>query len=153
MAITVIDTNVLVGLLDSKDKWHSTAVAIRDILNKAGAELVFFYFVVNEAMSVLVRRANEQKRLKEIGDLLDNLIRLIPPNDISWISEDTRRLYDQIVGLVKSSAGLLNFNDALIALTCREQKISFLISFDCDFDQINWIKRLDNADAISSALL
>ena len=40
MAITVIDTNVLVGLLDNRDKWHDTAVAIRDVLQKADAKIV-----------------------------------------------------------------------------------------------------------------
>ena len=44
MAITVIDTNVLVGLLDAKDKWHNTAVATGDALIKLRSEMVFFDF-------------------------------------------------------------------------------------------------------------
>jgi len=40
MAIVVIDANVLVGLLDERDKWHDTAVVIRDALDGAGAELI-----------------------------------------------------------------------------------------------------------------
>jgi len=40
MAIVVIGANVLVGLLDERDKWHDTAVAIRDALDGAGAELI-----------------------------------------------------------------------------------------------------------------
>ena len=41
MATVVIDTNVLVGLLDDQDKWHDVAVALRDELNKAQVELVY----------------------------------------------------------------------------------------------------------------
>ena len=41
MAIVAIDANVLVGLLDERDKWHGTAVAIRDALDGADAELVY----------------------------------------------------------------------------------------------------------------
>jgi predicted nucleic acid-binding protein len=41
MAILAIDANVLVGLLDERDKWHSTAMALRDALDKADAELVY----------------------------------------------------------------------------------------------------------------
>jgi predicted nucleic acid-binding protein len=36
----------------------------------------------------------------------------------------------------------LNFNDALIALACRERSISAIASFDADFDAIAWLKRL-----------
>ncbi|MCD6167051.1 hypothetical protein J7K19_10120 [bacterium] len=37
-------------------KWHDTAVAIRDALTKADAELVYFDCVLNEVISVLTRR-------------------------------------------------------------------------------------------------
>jgi len=43
MAIVAIDANVLVGLLDERDKWHGAAVAIRDALDGADAELVYHF--------------------------------------------------------------------------------------------------------------
>jgi predicted nucleic acid-binding protein len=52
MATAVIDVNVLVGLLDERDKWHGTAVAIRDALDEADAELIYFDCVLNEEISV-----------------------------------------------------------------------------------------------------
>ena len=35
-----------------------------------------------------------------------------------------------------------HFNDALIALSCRQRSIEYLASFDADFDQISWLKRI-----------
>ncbi len=40
------------------------------------------------------------------------------------------------------SIGALNFNDALIALACRERGIPSIASFDADFDQVPWLRRL-----------
>ena len=152
MATAVIDANVLVGLLDECDKWHGTAVAIRDALDEADAELVYFDCVLNEAISVLARRAGEQRRPEQFDALLDQLTRLIPASDVTWVSGEIQRLYDEVVGLVRSSAGELNFHDALIALICRKEGISVLVSFDRDFDQVGWLARVGNAAEVIEAL-
>lgn len=152
MAIVAMDANVLVGLLDERDKWHGTAVAIRDALDGAGADLVYFDCVLNEAISVLARRIHEQRRLEEFDALLDQLVRLIPVSDITWVSRDIQRLYEQVLGLVRSSGGGLNFHDALMALVCREQDIPVLVSFDGDFDQVDWLIRAGGAADAAAAL-
>ena len=59
------------------------------------------------------------------------------------------RLYPEIIGLMRSSGGELNFHDALIALACRERNIPAIASFDGDFDQINWLRRLANPDDLA----
>lgn len=38
---------------------------------------------------------------------------------------------------------------ALIALACREWEIPALVSFDADFDQLPWLKRLATPDDLS----
>lgn len=152
MAIVVIDANVLVGLLDERDKWHNTAVAIRDALDRSDAELIYFDCVVNEVISVLARRICEQRRPEQLDTLLDQLVKLIPVSDISWISGEIQRLYDQVVGFVRSSVGEFNFHDALMALICREKGISVLVSFDQDFDHVDWLTRTDNAAEVATTL-
>ena len=152
MATVVIDANVLVGLLDQRDKWHDTAVAIRDALTKADAELVYFDCVLNEVISVLTRRIRERKRPEQLDILLGGLTKLVPVGDITWVSGEARRLYGQVVGLVRSSGGKLNFHDALIALVCREQGISVLVSFDNDFDEVDWLIRVGNVEEVEKAL-
>lgn len=59
-----IDTNVLVSLVDIHDKWHSRAVALRDALKATEVDLLYFDPVVNETVSVLGRRTEEQKRTR-----------------------------------------------------------------------------------------
>jgi predicted nucleic acid-binding protein len=38
--------------------------------------------------------------------------------------------------------------DALIALACRDRNIPYLASFDADFDQIAWLKRVAYPDQL-----
>jgi predicted nucleic acid-binding protein len=51
-------------------------------------------------------------------------------------------LYPDVLSLIQTSSGELNFNDALIALVCRERDIPAIASFDADFDQVAWLKRI-----------
>jgi predicted nucleic acid-binding protein len=149
MATAVIDANVLVGLLDDQDHWHESAVALRDALDKSGAMLVYFDCVINESISVLARRTYEQKRTDQLDILLDQLDRLIPVWDVTWVSGETQRLYPEIVKLIRASSGKLNFHDALIAIICREQELTALISFDRDFDELTWLNRIGQASEIA----
>ncbi len=146
----VLDTSVLVGLLDSHDKWHSQAVAIRDALQEVDAVVLFVDPVVNEVVSVLARRMEEQQRTEQFAAALTRLESLISPDVIAWISAFTEQLYEQVLALVREHEGRLNFHDALIALACREMGIEHLASFDRDFDQVDWLVRVSNADAILS---
>jgi predicted nucleic acid-binding protein len=66
----------------------------------------------------------------------------VPRKIIVWISGEAEPLYDEIIELVVSSSGELNFHDASIALSCRELGIPFMASFDADFDNISWLTRL-----------
>jgi len=65
-----IDSNVLVALLDGHDKWHSKAKENYVALESKGAGFVYFDCVMNEAISVLARRSEEQKRSEEFLLLL-----------------------------------------------------------------------------------
>ena len=153
MAIAAIDANVLVGLLDSHDQWHPAAVTLRDALCEAGVEPVYFDCVLNETITVLARRVREQGQPEQLGVVLDQLARLILADDITWISRGIQRLYHQVVSLVRSSSGALDFHNSLMALVCREMGISAVISFDRDFDQVDWLIRAGSATELSAALL
>ena len=111
-----LDTSVLVGLVDSRDIWHPAAVTLRDALKGAQARMVYCDCVVSETINVLARRAKERKRTSEFAELLTQVGSQVPEDSIAWISLETRRLYGEIMGLVRDSGGTLNFNDALVAL-------------------------------------
>jgi predicted nucleic acid-binding protein len=144
----VIDANVLVALTDAHDKWHPVAVALRDALLAVNAPLVYFDCVVNEAIGVIGRRAEEQKRSDQFGPLLDELATLTPAAQITWISAAGQQLYEQILQLCRGHDGRLNFNDALIALVCQELGLDRIMSFDGDFDKIDWLSRVADLAAV-----
>jgi len=137
-----IDANVIVALVDARDKWHHDAVVLRDALLNAGAQLVYFDCVINEAIGVIGRRTEEQKRSDQFEHLLDELTTMIPERSITRISVAVQRLFQEVVGLCRSHQGRLNFHDALMALACQELGIRFILSFDEDFDEVVWLTRI-----------
>jgi predicted nucleic acid-binding protein len=66
----------------------------------------------------------------------------IPVDRITWAGSELRRMYAEVVELVRQTHGALNFNDAWIALLCREFTIDAIASFDQDFDRVGWLKRV-----------
>jgi predicted nucleic acid-binding protein len=74
--------------------------------------------------------------------LLDRLNDQVTGDAITWVLPDIPRLYPEVLTLIRSSSGALNFNDALIALACRERGIAAIASFDADFDGVPWLQRL-----------
>jgi predicted nucleic acid-binding protein len=142
----VVDTSLLVGLVDRRDKWHPLAVAVGEALKAADVEMVYFDCVINETVSVLARRATERRRTEEFGGLFASLTSSVPPQLITWLSAETERLYPEIMALVRDSDGDINFHDALIVLGCREFEVRRVASFDGDFDRIPWLTRLADPD-------
>jgi predicted nucleic acid-binding protein len=84
-----VDTNVLVALVDSRDKWHASAVTLRDALKAAQGNLLYFDPVLNETVSVLARRAEEQGRAQQFPGLMDTLIQQAPTEVVVWLSSET----------------------------------------------------------------
>ena len=137
-----IDASVLVGLINPRDLWHDQALALRNALLTSGLELLYFDCVAAEAVSAAARRLHEKGLSAEVEALLDQLSDQVPGDTLTWILPDVPRLYPEALDLIRSSWGALNFNDALIALACRERSIPAIASFDADFDEISWLRRL-----------
>lgn len=138
----VIDSNVLIATIDSRDSLHAKAERLIEQMTHQNTALLYFDCVLNETLSVFGRRLEEQKRAPEFAGLVARVHGFIPESMIVWTSADIQRLYPKIVDLMQQSSGRLNFHDALIALKCQELQIESLLSFDADFDALNWIDRL-----------
>jgi predicted nucleic acid-binding protein len=137
-----IDTNVMMGLLDPNDIWNRPANDLSDILLDKKFEIAIFDCVLAETISTLSRRIHEKRRSAELDNLLMKIAEKYPPKDVIWVFPEVPQRYNRIVELVRESGGELNFNDALIALVCRDYGIPMLASFDRDFDSVNWLKRI-----------
>lgn len=141
-----LDTSVLLGLFDSQDLWHTQATALVDALERADRTLFYFDCVLAEMISALARRLHEKRREADLDDLLSEIMARCPPERITWILPDVPALYVETIDHVRASGGELNFNDALIALSCRNRGISHIVSFDQDFDQVAWLQRVAQPD-------
>ena len=154
MALTTvcIDTNVVVALADTHDKWHTRSVALRDALLAAQAPLVYFDCVMNEAIGVIGRRAEEQNRSDQFSRLLAGLLTIVPESGITWIAASAQRLFPLIVEQCRQHQGRLNFHDALMALACQELGVSAIVSFDGDFDHVAWLRRISDASQVQGLI-
>ena len=137
-----VDTSVLIGLLDPQDVWHGPAVALKQALQAHQPEVAVFDCVLAEAVSAMARRIHEQRRSADLDFLLTRVRDDYSTDGILWVLPDVPVLYHDILDLVRSSHGALNFNDALIALSCRLRDIPLVASFDRDFDDVDWLKRV-----------
>lgn len=137
-----IDTSVLIGLLDPVDIWHQPAEALVRGLVEIDANMAVFDCVLAEAISTMARRIHEQRRQQDLELLLERIGRKFPVEELLWVLPDVPALFPSIVGLVRESAGALNFNDALIALSSRRRHIPYIASFDRDFDSLAWLERV-----------
>ena len=117
-----VDTSVLVALFVSDDTWHPQAMSLVSDLRQNQASVIYFDCVVAEALSTAVRRLHERRQAARIPAVLRRFRTELPAIAITWILQDTERMYETILALVEQSNGVLNFHDALIALACREPK-------------------------------
>ncbi len=99
--------------------------------------------MIAEAVSVIARRLHEKKKVTAVSSLLTQLEHQFPAENITWILPQVPDFYADVLALMKQSNDTLNFNDALIALACRERTIPAIASFDADFDAIPWLNRYD----------
>jgi predicted nucleic acid-binding protein len=148
----IIDANVLLALIDEKDKWHSEAKAIVQLLKNKKWDVVYLDCVINEVISVLSRRLEERKKPQDCTEIMNELEKLVPEENIEWFYPDVPDSYGEIIKLVKHKHGKINFHDALIALFAKEYKLGCLVSFDEDFDEIEWITRIKNGTEIERRL-
>jgi predicted nucleic acid-binding protein len=144
-----LDTSFVIGILDERDLWRAQALALQRALEDGGFKPVIFDCVVSEVISTLARRVSEKRRATDLPPLLVKLKAHFPTKSIVWLYPDLPQLYDDVLAMVEQSGGELNFNDALIALSCQRRGISYLASFDSDFDRVGWLKRIAQPSNLS----
>lgn len=149
----VIDASVLIALVDNLDKWHARADALHTALLTRETRAVYFDCVINEAMSVIGRRMEEQRRAHQYARALDGILAIASVSNITWVAGETQRLFDRSVEMCRETSGVLNFHDALIALMCQELGVEFIVSFDQDLDRVAWLKRIDTVAQVESFLM
>jgi len=89
----VVDTNVVVAMIDGRDTWHAKTTSLVNRLEREhNMQLMYFDCVLNETFSVLGRRLEEQKWSHEFIAMVERTQTLIPDAIIVWVSADIQRL-------------------------------------------------------------
>ena len=140
--VIAIDSSLLTALLVPNDVWHTPASEVWQALKTHEYTPVYFDCVAAESISTIARRLHEKGWAAQFPALIDQLNDRVPLEHINWLLPDVPRLYPAVLDLMRSSSGELNFNDALIALACRERGIPAIASFDGDFDRVPWLRRV-----------
>ncbi len=96
----------------------------------------------------MARRTHEKRRTAAFSQLSARLKDRFPTKVVTWLYPDLPAQYDAVLSIVEQSNGELNFNDALIVLSCRIRGIQRLASFDADFDQIEGLHRIAHPDDV-----
>jgi predicted nucleic acid-binding protein len=144
------DTNFVVALLDRKDSLHRKALGLNEHLIGSSVEIFYADCVINEVVSVLVRRLREQRRSEEIQDLLEVINEEFPPESLTWTYPGIEQEWKAVIDTIRKTSGKLNFHDALLARAAADLDIPAIISFDMNLDELTSWKRISQARDIQA---
>ena len=130
-ADVVLDANIIVGHLDPGDSQHAKAEEFVEALRNSDFELVLLDFLVEEALSVLSRRAREPKSgALHLGAAIDTVEEWHKAGHIQPTGELLATAFPRVLEIVRKSGGVLNTNDAKLVYLQRSDLIGDVASFD-----------------------
>ncbi|HEY6880016.1 MAG TPA: type II toxin-antitoxin system VapC family toxin [Polyangiales bacterium] len=139
----VLDANVIVAWLDSADSLAARAQELMTRLRGENAEIVLVDITITEALSVLCRRAAQRRTSPpDLTKALETVRRWGEQGSIRWLAREQERLLPEILDIIATTSGRLNFNDALLVVLQRDGSIGEVASFDGGFDSVPTFTRL-----------
>lgn len=138
MAVTLVDSSVLIGFASARDQHHDDARAIVHGLDSGDLPTGY---VTNYALTETLNFVHERMNHATATDLLDRLVESAGFELVHC----TRSDFDAGRSLFRHHDGLA-FGDATIAAYMRRAGIRHLYSFDDDFDAVSELTRLSTAD-------
>lgn len=124
-----MDATYFVGLADRKDNWHEGAAKISEDLL---ADATTSDYVISESVTILGDRSGGEAALDLYDFIIDNF-------QVVYVAEDLLR---RSMDIYAEHGGILSMADATSVEIMRQEKISKIISFDEDFDDIDGIERI-----------
>ncbi len=143
----LVDTSFLVAQLDERDVHHQTARALHELFRRREVAYIYLDCVVNEAVTVLARRALERK--VDPKPIIRRLRREIPTEMLDWTGPELPRLWERSLDTLEMYKGRLSFHDCLLVLVSQEGGIEWIASFDRSFDQVKALKRVGTTAAFT----
>ncbi|HWP92379.1 MAG TPA: type II toxin-antitoxin system VapC family toxin [Thermodesulfobacteriota bacterium] len=139
----IVDTNVVVALLDVSDIHHNKALNLVLSLENDGRDLSLMDCILNEIYTVIARRSHERGyRFSEIVGKIKNELESF---EIIKAYPLVTKLHNRIIEVMVKTNGRLNYHDALISITMKDEGIEEIATFDKDFREIEWLKAYDRS--------
>ncbi len=130
----VVDTNVIVALIDNKDIHHTKALNFIIKLEDDNNNFIIFDCVVNEVFSVLARRSLQRGYSFKLAAEKFNIE--MKKFEITRVYPLIDQMHDSIVNFMILNNGILNYHDSLICLAMKHKKIKNIVTFDKGFNNI-----------------
>ena len=138
MASAVVDTGVLVGMVDNDDERHDVAMEIVRGMDHGDLPTSR---VTNYILLETLNWIHNRKRHAKAVETYERLNQSAGFEVLHAAQKDFLRA----VELFETYDGL-SFGDATIAAYMQREEIEYLYSFDADFDTLDDITRLETAD-------
>lgn len=151
MSHVLIDSNVLVALLDTSDVWHTKAQEMVDAIPEKTSHLTLDIVII-ETLSAIARRLEEKKQVRSFPMIVESFRSRFPVSKITYITPLVPSYFDNVLQIMVEHSGALNFFDALIAMYMKNHRHRFLMSFDADFDVLPGIQRVSSLHDVKNYL-
>lgn len=137
MAVAAVDTGILIGMADSDDERHDTAMEIVQGIDRGDLPTgrVTNYVVLETLNWIHQRRDSEKAR---------ETYRRLKRSAGFEVVHAPQKDFGRALELFEIHDGL-SFGDATIASYVEREDVEYLYSFDDDFDAVDGLTRLDTA--------
>ncbi len=133
-----VDSSYYIAIADTKDQWHKKSLELSEYIEINTS--VVSSFIISEVVTEIGRRSG--------GKVSYNLYNYFTDNcKIIYIDRD---LLSESMEIVLKYDGILSLADAASVTIMDNMKIGEIISFDSDFDKVDFINRIHTLQQYSS---
>jgi len=133
-----VDSSYYIAIADTKDQWHKKSLELSEYIEINTS--VVSSFIISEVVTEIGRRSG--------GKVAYNLYNYFTDNcKIIYIDRD---LLSESMEIVLKYDGILSLADAASVTIMDNMKIGEIISFDSDFDKVDFINRIHTLQQYSS---
>ncbi|MEA1943927.1 MAG: PIN domain-containing protein [Euryarchaeota archaeon] len=125
-----VDSSYYIAIADIKDQWHEKALKLSEYVENNRS--VISSFIISEVMTEIGRRSGGKVAYNLYNYFIDNCKIVYIDRDMLVESMEIFLKYD----------GTLSLADAASIAIMNNMKISEIVSFDSDFDRVNFINRI-----------
>ncbi len=137
----IVDTNIIVAVVDDKDIHHNKALNLIINIENKNIPVVLMDCIVNEVYSVIARRSKQHGySFKDAALKIDPVMSSM---EVVRAYTMVKSLHNSIIKMMMKYNGNLNYHDCLISLVMKEKGLTEIVTLDKGFKVVPWLKVLD----------